>query len=88
VTISQHHIPTSIETGITVDQFIPGFVPLYELQEACIHGNYSWHMWESLDYNEQVYCVAAYRMHNLIERHVQQAVNKYMERQGQRGQNG
>lgn len=84
MTISQHLISSSIETGITVTALVPGFVPLYELQEACLYGNYSWHEWKSLDHDEQVYCVAAYRMHNLIERHVQQAVNKHAERQRQR----
>lgn len=79
VPITEHLIPSKIDTGIGVEQFIPGFVPLYEQLEACIFGNYNWDQWFELSHVERVYCIAQYRMHSMIERHVQQAVNKYME---------
>lgn len=83
--ILDHLLLNQIDTGIRTEEFIPGFVPLYELREACVFSGYKWAEWDSLEHYEQVACVAHFRMHNLVERHVQHAVTKYMERQRDNG---
>lgn len=52
-------------------------VPEYEQREACIYANYNWHQWVNLiDWYERAMCVAQYRLHHMIESHVQDKSNR------------
>lgn len=51
-------------------------VPEYECREACVYANYNWRDWQDLDWYERAAAVGQYRMHHLIESHVQDKVQK------------
>lgn len=54
---------------------MPGYVAEYECREAARFSNYTWLEFESLDRYERATIIAYYRMHGLVERHVQQAID-------------
>ena len=56
-------------------------VPEYEEREASVFSHYNWMQWQELPWNERAEAVAHYRMHSLIESHMQQAIEQYMNRQ-------
>jgi len=70
--ILETNLPRNIDVGISIRTTDPGMVPLYECLEACKFGGYTWNQWfDVIDYNDRVLAVAHYRMHNLIESHIQ-----------------
>lgn len=66
----------NVDSGIAVTPSFAGVVPEYEMLEAASYGHVSLVEWESLESLDQARIVALYRMHNTIEAHVQDAVNK------------
>ncbi len=74
-----------MRVGLAVESEVPGTVPIYEALEAAIYCGYSTARWWDVDYLERARAVAQYRMHNLIESHVQNAINRETERKSQQG---
>ncbi len=63
----------------------PDIVPDFEAREAAVYCHYQpGAEFESLPLEEQARCVAQYRLHNIIENHVQDAVSAEAERQSKR----
>lgn len=56
-----------------------GQVPEFEAREACVYANYTWVAWQELDWQERATSVAQYRMHNLIDAHVNDASTRASE---------
>jgi len=83
VPIREHFLKQKVNSGITVDS-LPGIVSEYESREACTFCNYNYMQWLELDSIERAFCVAQYRIHNLIEAHVSDAADKESERRGRR----
>lgn len=81
--IREVYVPRRLEVGISIDTQ-PGFVPEYEVREAAVYTRHSTIEWNALDPIEQAACVAHYRMHLLIESHVNEAVHKHSERERNR----
>lgn len=52
-----------------------GFVPEYEEREAAVFALIPWANWEIIPWQERAAAVAHYRMHNLIESHVNDAID-------------
>lgn len=78
----------SVRVGLAVESEVPGTVPIYEALEAAIYCGYTVSGWWDVDWLERARAVAQYRMHNLIESHVQNAINRETERKSaQRGRN-
>lgn len=70
-------IRSKLDTQIDIDNLNPGLVPLYECLEACRFSGYTWYEWEEqLDSEQRAIAIAHYRMHNLIETHVQQELER------------
>lgn len=58
------------------------FVPEYDEREACNFNGYTWTQWvEELTGWEKAKLVAYYRMHHLVEAHVNDAISIKMEHQ-------
>lgn len=76
-------IPRRIEVGISTDTQA-GFVSEYEVREAAHYTGHNSLEWAALDADEQAACVAHYRMHLLIESHVNEAVHRHTERERRR----
>lgn len=74
------NLPQRINVGITIESN-EGYVSEYECREACLYSGYTWPDWYNLDITERATCVAHYRMHMLIEAHVNEAVYKFSEAQ-------
>lgn len=60
----------SIDTKIFIEADPAGFIPEYEEREVAVFVHCSWHMWGKLTWQERAAAIAHYRMHNLIESHV------------------
>ena len=67
--------------GISLDTSF-GLVPDYEMREAAVYCNYNLTEWDSLTGDEKAFCVAQYRIHNLIDAHVNEAVRAHSETRG------
>lgn len=69
---------------IEFETVLPGIATEYECREACIFSGYTWKEWRGLDWYERAATVAHYRVHYLIEAHVQDAVRVNSERKSRR----
>lgn len=72
------HLKQRLRSGIAFEGR-PDLVPEFEAREACVYTNYTWDRWQELDWLERATCVAQYRMHNLIDAHMNDAVTKASE---------
>lgn len=79
--ITAVHLPQRVKVGIEIEPEHEGFVPEYEAREAAVFGNYNYSQWQSLSSWERAAGVAHYRMHLLVESHVNEAVYKYQKAQ-------
>lgn len=76
--IREYPLHRKFDSGI--DTYAPsGYVSEYEVREAARFGNYSWSAWLELDYADRAVAVAHYRIHHLIEAHVNDAVDREIE---------
>lgn len=66
----------NVDSGIAVTPSFEGVVPEYEMLEAASYSHISFGEWEQLESLDRARAMALYRMHNTIEAHVQDAVNK------------
>lgn len=55
----------------------PGIVPVFETMEAANAGGYTWSEYERLSYHKKLECVAWFRMHNKVDRVVQNEITIY-----------
>lgn len=78
--ILEYPLARRVNTGISI-QAMPGVVPEYEEREAAVFAHYNWSDWCSLDWTERANAVAHYRLHSLIESHVNEAVERAQKRQ-------
>jgi len=76
----------TVNTGIGVEPFLPGFVPEYECREVAAFAHYNWVEWLALTNVERVRAIAHFRLHKLIEQHVQHAINQHSETQARQRQ--
>lgn len=74
--IRKVHIRREVNSGIAVASPMRGVVPEFETREAAIYCGHKLNEWDDLDYWERCLAVAQYRMHNLIEAHVSDAVKR------------
>lgn len=72
IPIHLHPLPRVANSNITIAQ-TDGEVPEYDCREAAIYSHYNWTEWEQLHYSERAMCIAQYRIHMLIEAHVNAA---------------
>lgn len=77
-------LPSKVNVGISIESN-QGFVSEYEMREACLYVGHTWASWSELDSDERASCVAHWRMHLLIEAHVNEAVSKYNSSQAKSG---
>jgi hypothetical protein len=80
-------VPRRIEVGISTDTQA-GFVSEYEIREAAHYTGHNSLEWSLLESSEQAACVAHYRMHLLIESHVNEAIHKHSERERRKPRGG
>lgn len=69
-----------MKTGITFNSPIAGLVAQIEEREAAVFCGYTWKEWLNLERIERAAGVAHYRMHQLIERHGDDAVSRESDR--------
>lgn len=77
--IWEHPIGHKVHTGLDYGVLLPGYVPLFEEREAAVFCHYTPAGFHELPLEERAACVAQYRIHQLIETHVSDAVNKAVE---------
>lgn len=73
-----------LRSGISFEE-TAGQVPEFEAREACIYTNYNWSEWIELEVDERALLIAQYRMHNLIEAHVNDAASRKSEAGSRQG---
>lgn len=61
--------------GLTFDTS-DGLVPEYECREAAVFAGYTRLQWEEIDWQERAAVIAHYRVHNLVEAHIQDAADQ------------
>ena len=71
--ISSYPVHQNVNTGIEIFSN-NGFVPEYEEREAAVFALIPWSEWDNLSWYERAAAVAHYRMHNIIETHVNDAI--------------
>lgn len=71
----------TVNTGIGVEPLLPGFVPEYECREAAAFAHYNWVSWLELTNVERVRTIAHYRVHRMVDQHVQHAIQQHAEMQ-------
>lgn len=80
IPIEEYPIRRTLDSGIEMySEF--GLVPEFEEREACVFSNYTWKEWLSNEWQERAQAVAHYRLHHIIDSHVQQAAEQYAKRQ-------
>lgn len=62
--------------NLEFESMLPGLVCDYEAREVAIFSGYKWVEWRKLEWFERASAVAHYRMHFLVEAHVQDAIRK------------
>lgn len=77
--ITEYQLARRVNTGIEIKS-PSGVVPEYEEREAAIFAHYNWTQWVELTWQERAQIVAHYRLHLLIQGHVDEAVGKAQER--------
>lgn len=82
--IDSHPLHRQLQTGITIENQ-GDFVPEYEEREAAVFVLVPWHLWEDLPWQERAAAVAHYRMHHLIQSHIDDAIESERRRQERRG---
>ncbi len=84
IPIWEHSLKHSVETGITFGTVAPEIVPEFEAREAAVYCHYNPREFEGLPIDEQARAVAQYRLHNIVENHVQDAMSAEAERLSKR----
>lgn len=81
-------IANPVRTGIDYGVEIEGLVPLYVEREAARFTLYNWSEWIDLDPMERAACVAHYRLHDMIEMHIQDAISREVKKRSTLGYQG
>jgi hypothetical protein len=71
----------TVNTGIGIEPQLPGFVPEYECREVAAFAHYNWDEWLELTNGNRVRAIAHYRLHRLVDQHVQHALTQHSEMQ-------
>lgn len=85
-----HHLPQP-KSPIAVNISYGGdgiTVPEFECREAAVYGHYNWTEWAELDHLDRAGAVAQYRLHHMIESHVQDESRKDSERKSRKNSGG
>lgn len=75
-----------MRTGIQIIGLVEGVVAEFEEREAAIFSGYTWKEWQEFDLLDPVgrwsraSGVAHYRLHSLIEQHVEDAISEDIDR--------
>lgn len=77
--IQEVTLPKKIHVDIAIES-ANGCVPAYEEREAAIFAGLSWLEYQNQEWYERADMVAHYRLHSLVERHVQEAIEHEQER--------
>jgi hypothetical protein len=72
ISLSEYLLPKRVKIDISFPSRI-GCVPELEEREAAVYCCYNWNQWVELDYDERVASLAHYRLHLLIEAHINDA---------------
>lgn len=75
IPIHLHPLPRTVNSGIVVGQ-ANGEVSEYDCRESCVYAHYNWMQWIELHWWERSMCVAQYRIHLLIDAHVNAAAHR------------
>ena len=80
--IRDYPLRRPVSTGIAYGQTFPGCVSQIEEREAAVYCHYTPLEFGGLPLEERAACVAQYRLHWLVESHIQDAVSQAAERAG------
>lgn len=78
--IDDYPLGKQLTTGIEIKSN-NGFVPEYEEREAAVFSLIPWVNWENLNWYDRAAAVAHYRMHNIIDAHINDAAEQERRRQ-------
>jgi hypothetical protein len=79
--IWEHPLGHKVSTGLDYGVLLPDCVPIYEEREAAVYCRYTPAEFRALPLEERAAVVAQYRLHQLVETHVSDAVNKATEQE-------
>ena len=74
--ISSVQLKSQLNAQITAGRGEFGLVSEYEEREAAIFVLCPWHIWTELEWQERAAAIAHYRVHFLVEAHVNEAAEK------------
>ena len=74
--IWEHPLSHRVQTGLDFGVLLPDCVPIFEEREAAVYCHHNPSEFRALPVEERAACVAQYRLHNLIETHTNDAINK------------
>lgn len=70
-------MPRTLDSGIEVGGGLPGYVPEYECREACVYAVATWYDWlHVMDGLDRAAAVAHYRVHLMIDAHINDAAEQ------------
>lgn len=73
--ILQYHLPKRINIDISFESQLD-LVPELEEREAAVYVNASWAEWCAMGWQERAAAIAHYRLHILIDAHIQDAIDR------------
>ena len=72
--LTEFHLAKRVSSGISIEAEVPGQVPEYECREAAVFVGVTWRDWQNVLLGEErAYAVAHYRMHLMLDAHMNDA---------------
>lgn len=76
IPLREYLLPKQINIDISTPSLF-GLIGELEEREAAIYSLYNWTKWQQLSYDERVAAISHYRLHLLIDSHIQDAIDKH-----------